>query len=339
MDRGMVSEKNLEFLRSQQRRYIVGTPKSLLRRFEAELTRHGWTEIRAGLEVKLCPGPEGQETFILCRSAERREKERAMHARAAERLEGALQALATAGAKKVLARVEADAPPAPDPSDPKKQPTARAAARAAERAAKEATRRAERVAQAVGETERRVGRLLQKYPRAARLFRVRVQAAPDGAISVTWERHELWREWSELSDGCYLLRSNVREWSAEELWKAYLQLTEAEAAFRVQKSDLELRPIWHQKEERVQAHILVCFLGYVLWKTLGKLCQGAGLGDEPRKVFQELSQLRMVDVVIPTRQGVELRRRCVERPDSHQAILLQRLGLELPESLEMREVV
>lgn len=134
------------------------------------------------------------------------------------------------------------------------------------------------------------------------------------------------------------LRSNVQGWTGEELWKAYIQLTEAEAAFRIQKTDLALRPIWHQKEERVQAHILVCFLGYVIWKTLGKMCQAAGLGDCPRQVFDKLSQLRSVDVVLPTRQGVEIRRRCVERPDPHQAILLQRLGLPLPEHLPMYEL-
>ena len=69
------------------------------------------------------------------------------------------------------------------------------------------------------------------------------------------------------------------DWTAEELWRAYMQLTEAEAAFRIHKSDLSLRPIWHQKQERVQAHVLVCFLAYVLWKTLGQMCQPAGLGD------------------------------------------------------------
>ena len=88
----------------------------------------------------------------------------------------------------------------------------------------------------------------------------------------------------------------------------------------------------------MQAHILVCFLGYVIWKTLGKMCQAVGLGHCPRKVFEELSQLRSVDVVLPTRQGVEIRRRCVERPDAHQAILLQRLGLHLPEGLPMSEL-
>jgi len=125
-----------------------------------------------------------------------------------------------------------------------------------------------------------------------------------------------------LSEGCYLLRSNVTDWSDEDLWKAYIQLTEAEAAFRVHKSDLRLRPIWHQKEDRVLAHILVCFLAYVLWKTLAQRCQCAGLGHEPRRVFDELGKIQLVDVVMPTRQGTEIRRRCVTqpfRPSSHPA--------------------
>ena len=112
--------------------------------------------------------------------------------------------------------------------------------------------------------------------------------------------------------------------------RAYIQLTEAEAAFRIHKSDLRLRPIWHQKEERVLAHILVCFLAYVLWKTLSQRCQRAGLGHEPRRVFEELGKIQLVDVVLPTRQGTEIRRRCVTQPTDHQAILLTRLQFRLP---------
>lgn len=308
----MVSEENLAFLRQGQRRYIVGTPKGQLRRFEAELLGQGWRTVRAGLEVKLCPAPDGDETFILCRSAERREKERAMHTRAAERLEAGLEALAA--------------------SCTKGTPGTRT----------------------VAQVERRVGRLLAKASRAARLFQVEVRERPleppsaettgtterpaAGPVVVSWKRHLAWNEWATLSEGCYLLRTNVTDWSEDELWQAYIQLTEAEAAFRIQKTDLALRPIWHQKEERVQAHLLVCFLGYVLWKTLAKLAQAAGLGDCPRKLMDELSQLRMVDVVLPTRHGVEIRRRCVERPDAHQAILLQRLGLHLPETMPIYAV-
>ena len=135
----------------------------------------------------------------------------------------------------------------------------------------------------------------------------------------------------------YLLRTNVSGWSDEDLWQAYIQLTDAETAFRIQKSDLSLRPVWHQKEGRVKAHILVCFLAYVLWKFLGQLCHQVGLGNEPRRVLDELGELRVVDVVLPTKDGHELRTRCVTQPSDHQRILLDRLGLKLPNHLHSQE--
>jgi len=285
VDRGMVSEENRKFLVAGGRRYIMGTPRAMLKAYEARLLEKNWREIRDGLEVKLCPGPEGEETFVLCRSRDRREKEQAMHARFEGRIEAGLTRLASACARR---------------------------------------------RRALGDVERQVGRLLERNGRAAGLFRVRVTPGAEGHIQVRWDKDERWRAWAELSEGCYLLRSNVTEWSAEDLWQAYIQLTDAEAAFRIQKSDLQIRPIWHQKEERVRAHILVCFLAYVLWKTLGQLCLRAGLGDEPRRVFAELAKIRTVDVVLPTHTGVTIRKRCVTRPNDHQAILLQRLGLRLP---------
>jgi transposase len=292
MDRGMASEDNLEFLRERGQRYILGTPKSQLRKFERELLDSGWQSIREGLEVKLCPCPDGDETFILCRSLERREKEKAMHERFEKRIEAGLEKIASSCFKR------------------RQKPVAVA---------------------------ERVGRLLGQNTRAAGLFKVEVKDI-DGRGELVWSKLEAWREWSSLSEGCYMLRSNITDWSAEDLWKAYIQLTEAEAAFRIHKSDLSIRPIWHQKTDRVKAHILVCFLAYVLWKTLGQMCKAAGLGDEPRKVFDEIAQIQMVDVVLPTKSGVNIRRRCVAQPTKHQAILLQRLGLTLPTHLKVYEM-
>ena len=160
--------------------------------------------------------------------------------------------------------------------------------------------------------ERRVGKLLGRNSRAAGLFDIKVEKGSNGGAKVSWTKRD------------------IRDWSPEELWKAYIQLTEAEDAFRIQKNDLSIRPIWHQKEERVLAHILVCFLSYVLWKTLGSLCTQAGLGHEPRKVFHELYQIKLADVVLPTRNGKEIRLRCVGTPTKHQQILLQHLKLNLP---------
>ena len=284
-DRGMVSADNIAFLKQSGRRYIVGTPKSMLKQFERELLSEDWRTIRDGLEVKLCPSPDGNETFVLCRSRDRRKKEKAMHGRFEQRIEEGLRRIEASCHKQRL------------------QPLI--------------------VAQ-------RLGGLLGQNSRAAGLFETEVRTAADGRASLHWKKIETWRDWAALSEGCYLLRSNVVEWSDEELWKAYIQLTEAEAAFRIHKSDLRLRPIWHQKEERVLAHILVCFLAYVLWKTLSQRCQRAGLGHEPRRVFEELGKIQLVDVVLPTRQGTEIRRRCVTQPTDHQTILLTRLQFRLP---------
>lgn len=192
--------------------------------------------------------------------------------------------------------------------------------------------------QRVGIIERRVGRLLGQNSRAAGLFEIEVRGNDKTGARLHWKKKEAWRDWAELSEGCYLLRSNVNDWSAEDLWEAYIQLTQAESAFRIHKSDLQIRPIWHQIESRVNAHILVCFLAYVLWKTLAHLCRKAGLGDEPRKILDEMNHIQMVDVILPTRNGPELRKRCVSRPTPHQAILLDHLGLHLPQHLEIAEM-
>jgi hypothetical protein len=185
--------------------------------------------------------------------------------------------------------------------------------------------------------ERRIGALLTHNSRARSLFQVTVGTRADGGATLTWEKREDARQWAALKDGCYVLRTNVVG-NVADLWRSYIQLTEAEAAFRIQKNDLRIRPIWHQTEDRVGAHILVCFLAYVLWKTLAQLCQAAGLGHEPRKVIDELGAIKLVDVVLPTKTGVDLRRRCIAQPTPAQAILLDRLKLQLPTALTLRNV-
>jgi len=298
LDRGMVSEDNIAFLQKEGRRYIIGTPKSMLKEHEQALHGKDWQCVHKGLEVKLVGNPDGEERFILCRSADRRNKEQAMHERFEKRIEEGLRSLSRRLAKA------------------KKQPDRQ-------------------------QVERQIGRLLGKNSRAAALFEIHVEKVKcDGraVLKLNWSKKDEWRKWASLSEGCYLLRSNLSDWSAPELWRAYTQLTEAELAFRIQKSDLQIRPIWHQKQERVEAHILVCFLAYVLWKTLGQCCQRAGLGNEPRRVFDELSRIKVVDVVLPTRRGPAIRRRCVSRPTEHQTILLQRLGMTLPAGMPMTEV-
>ena len=158
----------------------------------------------------------------------------------------------------------------------------------------------------------------------------------DGKLELTLTIHDTYSDWSRLSEGHYLLRTNIKDWEPEDLWRAYIQLTEAESAFRIHKQDLGLRPVWHQREDRVQAHILVCFLAYVLWKCLAQMCKYAGLGNEPRTVIEEIKNLTLVDVILVTRTREEIRLRCVSKPEQHLAILLHKLNLRPPQRLEMK---
>jgi transposase len=287
-DRGMMSKENIEFMEAGGRQYIIGASKGALKQFERELLTEDWRTIRDGLEVKMAQSPDGgKETYILCRSRDRREKEKAMHERFEQRIDEALEKVKASCEKRKWTKETID---------------------------------------------RRVGKIMAKNSRAAGLFEVEVKQRA-GRASISWKKNEKWRNWATLNEGCYLLRTNVTNWSAEDLWLAYIQLTEAEAAFRIHKSDLRIRPVWHQREDRVLGHILVCFLAYVLWKTLHQMTKAAGLGDEPRRIFEELGKISVVDVVLPTRDGVEICRRCIRRPSDHQAILLDRLGLALPRQL------
>ena len=297
MDRGMTSAANIAWLQQTGRRYLIGTAKSDLKKFAGAIAdASDWRTVREGLEVKLCPGPDGKETFVLCRSADRRDKEKAMHERFAARIEEGLISLGRriARAQKKLDR---------------------------------------------GPIERQIGRLLGRNSRAAGRYAIRLadDASAASGLRLDWSVRADWDDWSRHSEGCYLLRTNVHDWTPEALWQMYVQLTEAEAAFRIQKSDLSIRPIWHHKQHRVQAHIFVCFLAYVLWKTLEQWQKRAGLGNSPRTILDELGRIQSTDVVLPTADdsGRELRIRCVVRPDAAQAALLDRLGLDLPERLRL----
>src|SRR5580692_8683376 len=297
MDRGMVSQANVAWLQQSGRRYLLGASRAELKRWKQELLdERDWNVVREGVEVKLCQGPDGGETFVLCRSRERIEKEKAMHQRFSARIETALQSL---------------------------------------------EHRLQHARGAIDRSivERQIGRLLERNRRAAQRFDIQVQADPalPSGLRLVWSLRSQWDEWAQVSEGSYVLRTNVTDWTPEQLWQAYIQLTQVEAAFRIQKSDLALRPIWHQKTHRVEAHILVCFLAYVLWKTLEQWAQRAGLGRSARTLLAELAQLRSADIVLPTAEPMprELRLRCVVRPDRTQAHLLDRLGLRLPTRLRI----
>jgi transposase len=304
MDRGNVSEANLAFIRQQGGQYIVGTPKALLRQVQSQISEQGWQQVRTGIEVKVVQtmdqthganAQETTETLILCRSQDRVQKESAMLDRFVLRLEQGLEKLAAAARSGRLK--DADT------------------------------------------ANRRLGRLLEKNWRAAGCFTVNTQVLPEPAgkarLLIRWTKNDQ----AKLAlCGCYLLRTNLKQPDPVKLWRQYIQLVDAEWAFRISKDELELRPIWHQQANRVQGHILVCFIAYAMWRTLGGWMRAGGLGDAPRPLVEELSTIKSADVLLPTRQadgstGPTLVVRCVTRPDEHQEVLLNRLGIELPNHL------
>jgi transposase len=295
-DRGMASADNLSWLRQTGRRYIIGAPKSELKKFAAALAApEGWRTVHEGVEVKLARHPETDETAILCRSADRRRKEQAMHDKFSRRIEAALDRLAARIAR----------------SNKRLDPSA---------------------------VNRQIGRILQQNQRAAARFAITLEpdSCPAG-FRLRVACNAAFDDWAALSEGAYILRSNIGDWSDQQLWKAYIQLTQAEAAFRIQKDQLTVRPIWHQREDRVQAHILVCFLAFVLWKSLEMWQSRAGLGNSPRTILEELVRIQSHDVVLPTATHGQIRLRCVTQPDAAQAALLDRLGLVLPKRMRLAE--
>jgi transposase len=293
MDRGMVSEKNLEMLRQSGRRYIIGTPKSSMKKMEKDILKQSdWQTIRDGVEVKLCPSPEHKgEVFILCKSRERARKEQAMHERFIRRIEEGLKrldSLCLRSSGKDVSRI----------------------------------------------VERRVGRLLQQNSRGASFFQIETLYDKKKRRTILQvDRKDNRSHWLRQTEGHYMLRSNITDWHPKQLWEAYIHLTDAEEAFRIQKSDLHIRPLWHQKDERIRAHVLICFLAFVMWKTFGLMCQKAGLGDEPRRIFNEIKRICMADVVLTNIDGHELRIRSIIRPEKPCQVLLNRLGLRLPARL------
>lgn len=295
-DRGMASAGNLAWLRQTGRRYIIGAPKSELKKFASALAAaQGWRTVHEGVEVKLTRHSETEETVILCRSAERRSKEQAMHDKFSRRIETALERLAAR-----VTRSKRRLDPAP--------------------------------------VNRQIGRILQQNQRAAARFTIALEPhdCPAG-LRLHVAYNASFDDWAALSEGAYLLRSNITDWSDQQLWKAYIQLTQAEAAFRIHKDQLNLRPVWHQREDRVLAHILVCFLAFVLWKSLEMWQQRAGLGNSPRTILEELARIQSHDVVLPIAAHGQIRLRCIAQPDAPQAALLDRLGIILPKRMRLAE--
>ena len=304
-DRGIVSEAHLQAIRKRSGQYLVGTPRSQMKQFEQELLNDDWTQVRPDVEVKKVPIPHGEETYILCRTAGRQEKEKAIRKRFSARMEEAL--------KRLVKTIE----------------TGRLKDR--------------------NKMERRLGRIQASHPQVSDLYELALRDTRDG-VRLQWSVKAERQVWHGLRAGAYMLRTNLQAGSAEELWSRYMQLTEAEASFRALKSELSIRPLFHQLEPRVKAHVMVAFLGYALWVTLKHLLKRrAAIVPQPpslsgvthaqplsaMKALSLLSTLQSADIVLPTTDGREIRLRRITEPTAEQQVLLQQLGLILPERFEL----
>jgi len=307
LDRGIASKANLEFLKERKQSFLVGTPRSQLADFEAELCTKHWQQIRESVEVKTVR--RDGHTYVLARSSQRRLKERAIRKR---------QLL---GWHENLRRL---------------------AARVKEGHLKDADKVIEHV-----------GRLRERWPAASKFAQVEVSRDEQGrATRVTWKYDRPRLRAAVGRDGAYLLLSDQVDWSPEQLWATYMQLTRAEEAFRSMKSNLLLRPMWHQLSDRIQAHVFVCVLAYALWKALDQMLRNAGLMTRIRKpdphrknavpkdrpmspavALRRLHDVQIGDILLTTVDDRILRLRRVARPDDEQAELLAGLQLTLPERL------
>jgi transposase len=287
-DRGVISEDNLKALRKRNGQYLVGTPRAKLKEFEKRLLEGEWNQIRPDVEVQYIPTPSGEETYLLCRSTSRKEKETAMRNRVSTSMENALSKLEkriASGQLKDRLKIE-----------------------------------------------RTLGKIQARHPSVNDLYQMNVIENSDG-LQLRWKLLEERRAWRDAREGAYLLRTNLKEERPEELWKKYVQLTEAEAAFRALKSELAIRPIFHQKEQRVKAHIMVAFLGYALWVTFKHLLKRKHADISPARALSMLSTLQSADIILPTTDAREIRLRRITQPNAQQKVLLDHLGIVLPERL------
>jgi transposase len=288
-DRGVVSEQNLETVRKHGGQYLVGTPRSKLKQFEAELLKDDFEKIRPEVEVKQIPIPGGEETYILCRTAGRKEKEKAIRSRFVAKIEKALRGLEK---------------------------------RIAEGKLKDRFK-----------MERNLGRIQASHPQVADLYEMAVEQTK-GGVHLVWRQKPEQQQWLEAREGAYLLRTNLTADTAADLWQKYIQLTEVEAAFRTLKSELAIRPLFHQLEKRVKAHVLVAFLGYALLVTLKHLLKRSASEYSPAKVLKRLSELHSVDIVLPTVEGREIWLRRISKLDEDQQKIFHQLQLQLPERMD-----
>jgi transposase len=282
MDRGIPTEAVLEQMRQNDPPvfYLVGTPKGRLKKLEAQLLQQEWQAVRPGVDVKLLP--HSQELYVLARSRDRVNKERAMRRRQLKALCKRLTQLRqmTLTTRQLLLKL---------------------------------------------------GEARGRYRAAWRLLDLQLPPSePRKAAIFAFGLNRQKLRAARRREGRYLLRTNLCGRDPAQLWQFYIQLTEIEAAFKNLKDDLALRPIYHQLEQRIEAHIFVAFLAYCLQVTLRARLRPLASGLTARAVLDKFAAIQMLDVHFPTTDGRTLILARYTQPQIDQKILLDRLGLTLP---------
>lgn len=280
MDRGIPTEETLFLMRASDPRvfYLVGTPRGRLTQMEAQLLQLPWQRVRPAVDVKLLP--RDGELYVLARSLDRRQKERAMRRRKLKALWRRLKDLSRQRLKR-------------------------------------------------DDLLMKLGRAQEEAGKVFDLVELEVSVATSSPRLTFSLRKEKLRQVCRR-EGRYLLRSNLTGQDPAQLWQLYIMLTEIEAAFKNLKDDLALRPIYHQEERRIEAHIFIAFMAYCLQVTLRARLRVLAPGLTPRSVLEKFAAIQMVDVHFPTTDGRELIFSRYTQPEKDQMMLLTQLQLKLP---------
>ena len=309
MDRGIPTEDTLAEMRASDPpvHYLVGTPKARLNALEAQFVTLPWEDAREGLCVKLLKHENETKQAAEKQGTEKQEAEK----QEAEKQDSELYILARSDAR-----------------------------RCKERAMRQ--RRLKRYWQRLRELQSqtltrdgllmKLGAAKKDAGHAARLVDVHVPPAGEtfasSSLRFTLDKSKL-RQLRQR-EGHYLLRSNLAPDDPSTLWRYYMQLVQVEQAFKTLKSDLSLRPVYHSKDTRIEAHIFVAFLAYCLQVTLQQRLAPLAGGLTARSVLETFAAMQMVDIRLPTTDGKELLLSRYTAPGREQQLLLTRLDLHLP---------
>jgi transposase len=279
MDRGIPTEETLEQMRQSDPPvyYLVGTPKGRLSKFEEQLTHLPWEQARQGVEVKILP--QAEEVYVLARSLDRLNKERAMRWRQLKSLWTRLKELEQMDLKRDALLMK-------------------------------------------------LGAARQQSPSAWRLVKIQL---PQGETKFGFKLLKDKLRQVRQREGRYLLRSNMPEPAPKKLWEFYLQLVQVEEVFKQLKGDLAIRPIFHKKEQRIEAHIFIAFLAYCVQATLTRRLRDLAPGLTARAVLEKMAAMQMIDVHLPTTDNRTVILTRYTQPELDQKILLEKLKLTLPE--------